>query len=128
MGGSGHKPTECPFMIRQPEDVIWMGLFPSECSNPCGGGKCPLVAEEHFMIRRLLAALCLTALAFVWTAQAEQPVRVDPAKVKTTGTAEKDFNAEKLALEQQQIKREFREFTQQLLRLAQDLELSNKPE
>ncbi|MBI1917841.1 MAG: hypothetical protein HYS12_24365 [Planctomycetes bacterium] len=79
------------------------------------------------MTRRLLAALCLTALAFVWTAQADS-VKIDKDKVKTTGTADKDFNAEKLAIEQQQLKMEFREFTQQLLRLAQNLELSNKPE
>ena len=79
------------------------------------------------MTRRLLAALCLTALAFVWTAQAD-PVKVDPAKVKTSGTADKDFDAQRLASEQAQLKMEFLEFKQQLLRLAQNLELSNKLE
>src|SRR6266699_2050726 len=95
---------------------VWRG----QVSPGCGG---------TFMTRRLLAALCLTALAFVWTAQAEQPaVKLDPAKNKTSGTADKDFDAQRLASEQAQLKMEFLEFKQQLLRLAQNLELSNKPE
>jgi len=91
------------------------------------GGKRPLIAEEYFMTRRLLAALCLTALAFVWTAQADS-VKFDKAKNKTSGTADKDFDAQRLASEQAHLKMEFLEFKQQLLRLAQNLELSNKPE
>src|SRR5262249_17544113 len=91
------------------------------------GTRIPLVRRERFMTRRLLASLCIAAAAFVLTAQA-QTVKIDPAKVRTTGTSEKDFNPERLAAEQQQLKMEFLEFKQQLLRLAQNLELSNKPE
>src|SRR5215831_13604361 len=78
------------------------------------GTRIPLVRRERFMTRRLLASLCITAAAFVLTAQA-QTVKIDPAKVKTTGTSDKDFNAERLAAEQQQLKMEFLEFKQQLL-------------
>ncbi|HKB42391.1 MAG TPA: hypothetical protein VKD72_38550, partial [Gemmataceae bacterium] len=80
------------------------------------------------MTRRLLAALCVTALGFFWTAQAADSVKIDRDKVKTTGTTEKEFDALRLAHEQKQLKQEFLEFKHQLLRLAQNLELSTKPE
>ncbi len=79
------------------------------------------------MTRRLTAALCLAALAFVWTAQADS-VKIDPAKVKTTGGSDEKFDPEQLAAAQAQLKVEFMEFKHSLLRLAQNLELSNKPE
>src|SRR5262249_46043627 len=51
-----------------------------------------------------------------------------PKDKKPDSTDKSDFNNDKLALEQAQLKMEFREFKEQLLRLAQNLELSNKQE
>ena len=54
--------------------------------------------------------------------------RTDLQLVKTTGSSEKPFDPKRLELEQAQLKQEFLEFKQSLLRLAQNLELSTKPE
>ena len=85
------------------------------------------------MARRLLAALLMTATAFVLTAQADPPKdpggKFDPAKLKTTGpSTDNDFNTRQAEAEQRELKRRFLEFRQALLRLAQNLELSSKPE
>ena len=62
-----------------------------------------------FMTRRLLASLCVTAMAFVVVARAEPP-KVDPkkddAKTKLENSAE----------EQDRLKRQFEELKQSLLR------------
>ena len=74
-----------------------------------------------FMTRRLLASLCVTAMAFVVVARAEPP-KVDPkkddAKTKLENSAE----------EQDRLKRQFEELKQSLLRLAQRLESRSNPE
>jgi hypothetical protein len=74
-----------------------------------------------FMTRRLLASLCVTAMAFVVVARAEPP-KVDPkkddAKTKLENSAE----------EQDRLKRQFEELKQSLLRLAQRLESRSNPD
>ena len=84
------------------------------------------------MARRLLAALCVTAVAFVLTARADSPkpdpIKIDPAKGKTTGSSDVKYTPKQLELEQIQLKQQFVEFKTSLLRLAQNLELSNRPE
>lgn len=70
------------------------------------------------MKRAVLAVLGLVAMSLVWPAQAEVPP-------KPTGEAK---SAGDIAVDQQILARQFRDFEQALLRLAQRLEHSPKPE
>ena len=82
------------------------------------------------MFRRLLAAFSILTLAVAVVAAdpVKDPIKLDKDKVKSSGKSESDFQAERQAAEQQQMKQKFLEFKQQLLRLAQNFELSSKPE
>src|SRR5262245_44784492 len=75
------------------------------------------------MTRRLLAALSLTAMAFVMTARADNPpVKVDPDKIKSnTSKAADDFNAKVMEVEQDYLRKEFLSFKQELQRLIDNL-------
>src|SRR5262249_45440066 len=77
--------------------------------------------KRMFMTRRLLASLCVTAMAFVVVARAEPPKvepKKDDAKSKLDGAAD----------EQERLKRQFEDVRQSLLRLAQRLDSSRSPE
>jgi hypothetical protein len=86
------------------------------------------------MTRRLLAALGVTALAFVLAAQAaDPPVKVSKPSDKSSPMP--DLTPEKIALEQSEaaqkqtmLQRQFDDFKQSLLRLAHRLESSTKQE
>src|SRR5262245_54232005 len=80
------------------------------------------------MTRRLLTALIATTAVFVLTVQAQEPVKVDPKNVKTTGERDTSLDPAQTAAQQVQLKAQFLDFKQSLLRLAQTLELSNKLE
>src|SRR5262245_22275372 len=84
-----------------------------------------------FTTRRLLATLGVTALAFVLAAQAADP---EPVK-KADGRKVEDLSQDQITLEQanailkqDQLKRQFDDFKQSLLRLAHRLESSPRPE
>ena len=81
------------------------------------------------MARRLLAALFVAAAAFALTAQAD-PVKIVPKTPKPASTGESGdkFDPKRTGAEQEQLKRQYLEFRQSLLRLAQNLELSTRPE
>src|SRR5271167_3437723 len=74
------------------------------------------------MMRRILASLAVTCLAFVLVARAD-----DPAKPKKDDKPPATIQ-EEVRLQQEILARRFREFEQQLLSLAQRLERSSKQE
>jgi hypothetical protein len=87
------------------------------------------------MTRRLLATLFVTAVAFGLAARAADPVPQDkkPADVKKDDgdkltPAQIEAAQKEAALKQEQLKGQFDEFKQGLLRLAQRLDSSPKPE
>src|SRR6516164_9464507 len=71
------------------------------------------------MLRRVLFLVTLTALAFGLCGRADETPR--PAKAPAA-------HADESALNQEILARQFRDFKQALLRLAQRLEASTKPE
>lgn len=81
------------------------------------------------MARRLLATLFVAAAAFALTAQADS-VKIVPKTPKpaSTGDSGDKFDPKRAGAEQEQLKRQYLEFRQSLLRLAQNLELSTRPE
>src|SRR5262249_30274055 len=105
---------------------IRAGFADTRSQTSVEGGIRPLVAEDHSMTRRLIAGI--TFLALVVFVSAQQPDKDSKPADRPREKSQSDFNAEQQAKEQQQMKQEFLEFKQALLRLAQNLELSNKPE
>ncbi|HZT34860.1 MAG TPA: hypothetical protein VFA15_02995, partial [Nitrososphaera sp.] len=65
--------------------------------------------------------LLLTAFAFVWTVQAEDPKKQAPKKEETAVR-------EDAVVQQERLAKQYAAFEQILLRMAQRLERSNKPE
>ncbi len=86
------------------------------------------------MTRRLLAVLSVLATTFVLAAHAEDrfPAKVDPRKARdvrrTDDKTDPKILVEDAATEQERLKRQFDEFKQKLLVLAQRMENSTKPE
>jgi hypothetical protein len=84
------------------------------------------------MTRRLLAVLSVWATAFVLIARAEPPfpVKVDPKKGSGASTEQADPKTviDDAANHQERLKRQFDDFKQALLRLAQSLENSPRQE
>jgi hypothetical protein len=85
------------------------------------------------MIRRLLAAFLMAALVGVLTTQAQQPVPVKIDAKKKGETKPNEVGDPKLLIEdaatqQDRLKRQFEDFKQSLLRLAQRLESSSRQE
>ncbi len=83
------------------------------------------------MTRRLLTALCVTALVLAARAADPRPV-VPPVenknKVKAADDVDPKAQVEEAASQQERLRRQFEEFKQSLLRLKQRLETSAKPE
>jgi len=87
------------------------------------------------MIRRLLASLTVTALAFTLAVQAADPIRINSPKPADTKIGTPDLTDAQIAqqqkeaaIKQDQLKRQFDEFKQSLLRLAHRLESTGKSE
>jgi len=85
------------------------------------------------MTSRLLAALGVTALAFVLAAQAAEPIKINkpadrPSATPDLSPEQIDLQQREAAQKQDQLKRQFDEFKQSLLRLAHRLESSTKQE
>jgi len=86
------------------------------------------------MMRRWLATLCFSALAFVLVARADEPVKIkttDKPKVeKTDDAAVENPKAvlDELAFQQERQKQQFNRFKEALYSLSKHLENSPKPE
>ncbi|HEY1861707.1 MAG TPA: hypothetical protein VGG61_15205 [Gemmataceae bacterium] len=85
------------------------------------------------MMRRLLATLCVTALAFVLVARADEPVKLKPGEKPKVENKDKDEQNPKAILQEyefQQVmaKQQFETFSNALYNLASHLEKSAKPE
>lgn len=85
------------------------------------------------MMRRLLATLTVVALGLALVARADDPAKtkVDPkakAAAKDENSIDEKVAKAEAAIKQEQLARQFREFEAALLRLAQRMELSSKPE
>ncbi|HEV3255723.1 MAG TPA: hypothetical protein VG013_02465, partial [Gemmataceae bacterium] len=84
------------------------------------------------MTRRVLASLVMLTLALVVIARADNPInlKVDPKKTDQKDDAKLDpaSTIEDAAIKQERLSRQFREFEGALLRLAQRMETSPKPE
>jgi hypothetical protein len=85
------------------------------------------------MTRRLVAALCLTAVVCVLAARADDRRPVTPPadkkdRVKDADDIDPKARIEEAASQQERLRHQFEEFKQSLLRLKQRLESSSKPE
>lgn len=80
------------------------------------------------MLRRVLASFVLIMVPFVWAVQADDAAK--PKSDQTPAAPAKDQEATKneVTLNQERLARQYREFEQALLTLAQRLERSSKPE
>ncbi|HXG12742.1 MAG TPA: hypothetical protein VNK04_23490 [Gemmataceae bacterium] len=82
------------------------------------------------MTRRLLATLLVVAVGFAFAARADDPAKADPkSKAAKDGDAiDPKVAREEAAIRQEQLARQFRDFEAALLRLAQRLSESSRPE
>src|SRR3954454_15412753 len=95
----------------------------SRMQSAGGRDRPPLCGRQRmFMSRRVVASLCVPALTFAVVVARAEPVKVDPKKDDAKTKIEDAAN------EQDRLKRQFDELKQSLLRLAQRLESSTRPE
>src|SRR4051794_40976931 len=94
-------------------------------SNPNLRGHSPGRVRNLSMTRRVLASVVTAALALVLFARADDQARKDAPASPAKGAA---LDKDEAALKQERLKIQFQDFEAKLLRLAQRLENSSKPE